>query len=372
MSRQSLTIGRVLGIPVALDYSWFLVFVLVSWMLGRSYFPAEFPGWSPFWYWAVAVVTTLLLFASVLIHEIGHSIAARYFHLPVKRIVLFIFGGVAQIVGEPPSAKAEFWIALAGPITSFVLGILFHGILDFTTPLPQLFAIVKYLAMINIVLAVFNLTVEVAVMIGIAGDEAVAADIVVGLHPLDHVHRERQTGDPGFAFLFIFLGALQIIGGRLGDGLWTLFIGWFLDNAAVSQIHLIEIKTALEGHRVAEAMSRNFATLPADLSLEDIVRHHILGQGRRYALVEDQGKIIGLVTLHHLQQVAMEELASLTVRDIMLPISKSRMVTPDKDLWEALELMDAEGVNQLPVVSGGEVVGILTREHLVSFIKHMA
>lgn len=368
MSRQSLTIGRVLGIPVALDYSWFLVFVLVSWILGRSYFPTEFPGWSPFWYWAVAVITTLLLFASVLIHEIGHSITARYFRLPVKRIVLFIFGGVAQIVGEPPSAKAEFWIALAGPVTSFILGILFQWLTGFTTSLPQLFAIVKYLAMINIVLAVFNLIpgfpldggrVFRAIVWGITKNFRKATFVAAGV-------------GRGFAFLFIFLGALQIIGGRLGDGLWTLFIGWFLDNAAVSQIHLIEIKTALEGHRVAEAMSRNFTTLPADMSLEEIVRHHILGQGRRYALVEEQGKIIGLVTLHHLQQVAMEELASLTVRDIMLPISDSRMVTPDKDLWEALELMDAEGVNQLPVISNGEVVGILTREHLVSFIKNMA
>ncbi len=367
MSRQSITIGRVFGIPVAVDYSWFLIFILVSWILAQSYFPQEFPGWQTIAYWSVAVITAILLFASVLVHEIGHSLIARIFHLPVKRIVLFIFGGVAQIVGEPPSAKAEFWIALAGPVTSFVLGIAFHLMAGFTEGSPQLFAIVKYLAMINIVLAVFNLLpgfpldggrVFRAIVWGITKNFRKATFVAAGV-------------GRGFAFLFIFWGALLIIKGNLGDGLWTLFIGWFLDNAAVSQIHLIEIKAALEGHRVAEAMSRNFATLPADVSLEEIVHHHILGLGRRYALVEENGKVIGLLTLHHLQQVEVDQLAKLTARDIMLPISDSRMVTPDKDLWEALELMDAEGVNQLPVVENGEVVGLLTRESLVSFLKNM-
>ncbi len=367
MSRQSLVIGRVWGIPIAVDYSWFLVAILVSWMLARSYFPTEFPGWSNFAYWSVAVITTLLLFASVLLHEIGHSLTARWFRLPVKRIVLFIFGGIAQIVGEPPSARAEFWIALAGPITSFILGAVFHVISGWVAPVPQLLAITKYLAMINIVLAVFNLIpgfpldggrVFRAIVWGVTKNFRKATFIAAGV-------------GRGFAFLFIFLGALQILSGKIGDGLWTLFIGWFLDNAARSQIDLIEIKTALEGHRVVEAMSRNFVTLPADMPLSEIVHHHILGLGRRYALITENNHVVGLLTLHHLQQVPVEELEQATARDIMLPLSSSRYVTPQQDLWEALELMDAEGVNQLPVVEDGHVVGILTREHLVTFLKNL-
>ncbi len=368
MSRQSWVIGRIFGIPIAIDYSWFLVVILVSWMLATSYFPAEFPGWQPSIYWIIAVVTTLLLFASVLLHEIGHSLTARIFHLPVKRIILFIFGGVAQIVGEPPSAKAEFWIALAGPITSFLLGGIFHWISGQVTDWPQIFALTKYLAMINIVLAVFNLIpgfpldggrVFRAIIWGITKNFRKATFIAAGV-------------GRGFAFLFIFLGAMQILSGRIGDGLWTLFIGWFLDNAATSQIHLIEIKAALEGHKVAEAMSHNFVTIPADLPLEEIVHHHILGLGRRYALATDNGEVKGLLTLHQLQQVPVDALPQMKVADILLPITQSRSVTPQDDLWSALELMDAEGVNQLPVVEDGRVVGILTREHLLTFLKNLA
>ncbi len=367
MSRQSWVIGRVWGIPIAVDYSWFLVAILVSWMLARSYFPAEFPGWSNLTYWSVAIITTLLLFASVLLHEIGHSLTARWFRLPVKRIVLFIFGGIAQIVGEPPSARAEFWIALAGPITSLVLGGIFYWFAEWVAPVPQLFALTKYLSMINIVLAVFNLIpgfpldggrVFRAIVWGTTKNFRKATFIAAGV-------------GRGFAFLFISLGALQILSGKIGDGLWTLFIGWFLENAASSQIHLIEIKTALEGHRVVEAMSHNFITLPAHMPLSEIVQHHILGLGRRYALISDGHQVVGLLTLHHLQQVPLAELQHTTAGDIMLPLSSSRYVRPDQDLWEALELMDAEGVNQLPVVEQGEVVGVLTREHLLTFLKNL-
>lgn len=157
--RNTIPLGRILGIPVGVDYSWFLIFVLLTWMLAMNYFPHEFGNWSAFEYWGVAAVTTIMLFVSVLLHELGHSTVAMRYDIEVRSITLFIFGGLAEIKKEPPKASAEFWIAIAGPIVSFLLAGIFFLIERATGTLPALWAITKYLALINFILAVFNLEV---------------------------------------------------------------------------------------------------------------------------------------------------------------------------------------------------------------------
>ena len=150
MNRNAtIPLGRILGIPIDLDYSWFLIFVLLAWTLAVRYYPTEFPGWPSVQYWILGAVTAIMLFASVLLHELGHSVVAMRYGIPVRRITLFIFGGIAQIGAEPPSASAEFWIAIAGPAVSLALAILFRWLQPVATPLPAVFALVTYLAYIN-------------------------------------------------------------------------------------------------------------------------------------------------------------------------------------------------------------------------------
>ena len=157
MTRHNIPLGRILGIPIGLDYSWFVVFTLFTWMLARSYFPAEFKHWPLLLYWFMGAATTIMLFVSVLLHELGHSVVAQRYKIPVRSITLFLFGGVAQIGTEPPSAIAEFLIAMAGPLVSLALAIFFYVVTPLAAGMEPLFGLVKYLAYINLALVLFNL-----------------------------------------------------------------------------------------------------------------------------------------------------------------------------------------------------------------------
>ncbi|NOX37332.1 MAG: CBS domain-containing protein [Calditrichaeota bacterium] len=367
MNKNTISLGRIFGIPLNVDSSWFLIFALLSWMLASNYYPREFPGWPLWQYWFMGMFTSIFLFVSVLLHELGHSLVARHFHLPVQRITLFVFGGIAQIAGEPPSARAEFWIALAGPIVSFALAALFHLITPLVQGWDALFAFFKYLAFINLILAGFNLIpgfpldggrIFRSILWGITKNLRKATFIAANVGRF-------------FAFAFIFLGAMQIIAGHIMDGLWTIFIGLFLESAASSQIQQQEMRTLLVRHKVNEAMNPNFAIVPADSSLQEIVDHHVLGMGRRAVIVVDDGEIAGMLTLHHLKSVSPDKWPQVRVAEVMLPASQMRWVTPDTDLWSALQAMDRDGVNQLPVLQDGKLVGIITRGDLISFLNYL-
>ncbi len=367
MNKNAISLGRIFGIPLNVDASWFLIFVLLSWMLARNYYPGEFPGWPLWQYWFMGMLTSIFLFVSVLLHELGHSLVAQHFQLPVQRITLFVFGGIAQIAGEPPSARAEFWIALAGPVVSIALAALFHLIAPLLHGWDALFALFKYLAFINFILAAFNLIpgfpldggrIFRSILWGITKNLRRATFIAANVGRF-------------FAFAFIFLGALQIIAGHIMDGLWTIFIGLFLESAASSQIQQQEMRTLLVRHKVNEAMNPNFAIVPADASLQEIVDHHVLGVGRRAVIVMDDGEIAGMLTLHHLKSVSPDKWPRVRVAEVMLPARQMRWVTPDTDLWSALQAMDRDGVNQLPVLQDGKLVGIITRGDLISFLNYL-
>ncbi len=367
MNRQNIFLGRILGIPIGLDYSWFLIFVLLSWMLAVDYFPAEFKHWPVWEYWLAGTVTSVMLFVSVLLHELGHSLVARRFKLPVRRITLFVFGGVAEIVGEPPSAWSEFWIALAGPLVSFALGAFFHFVQPLFSSQTALFAIVKYLAFINLILALFNLIPGFP----LDGGRIFRAIIWGVTRNLRKSTVIAGTVGRFIAFLFIFVGVMQIFAGRVADGLWTIFIGWFLESAAASQIHQQELRDVLSHVPVARAMNRYYRIIPANSTLLDLVREHILGEGRRYLIVMKGEQLVGMLTLHHLKKIPQEDWANTTAEEVMIPLSQLKWITPDTSLWEALKEMDQDGVNQLPVIQDGNLVGVLSREDLVTFLRQV-
>jgi Zn-dependent protease/predicted transcriptional regulator len=365
LNRQGISLGRILGIPLGLDYSWFLAFVLITWLLAVSYYPAEFSNRPVIEYWIVAAVTALMLFVSVLLHELGHSVVARHYKLPVRSITLFIFGGVAQIEAEPPSPSAEFWIALAGPAVSLGLAVIF-GLLQLgLTTLAPLLALAKYLAYINGMLALFNLIPGFPLDGG-----RVFRAIVWGItHNLRRATLIAANVGRGIAFLFILWGVWQMFSGHFGDGLWIAFIGWFLENAASAQVHQQVAHDLLAGHQVAEAMTRDYASISPETTLQHLVDDHILGAGRRCLMVMRDDEPIGLLTLHNLKEVPRAEWHTTTAAQTMIPINAVKRVRPETELGEAMAEMDRDGVNQLPVMVDGHCQGLLSRGDLVDFMR---
>ncbi len=243
MFRHAIPLGRVFGIIVDLDYSWFLVFGLLTWILAVSYYPAEFKNWSQEMYWIMGAATAILLFVSVLLHELGHSVVAKGFGIPVPRITLFVFGGVSQIATEPSDAKKEFWMAVAGPAVSFVLAAGFWELRLILRSAPPLFALAKYMASLNLVLGVFNLIPGLPLDGG-----RVFRAIVWGIsHDFRRATSVATLTGRFFGFLLIFIGVWQVLSGNLLNGVWTAFIGWFLESAAASQLQQ-EVSKGLAGH----------------------------------------------------------------------------------------------------------------------------
>jgi Zn-dependent protease/CBS domain-containing protein len=365
MNRQGVSLGRILGIPIWLDYSWFLAFVLITWMLATSYFPAEFNNWPAAQYWVVGAVTAMMLFVSVLLHELGHSVIAMRYKIPVRSITLFIFGGVAQIGAEPPSARAEFWTALAGPLVSFALAGIFGVLQLVLTGIAPLLALAKYLAYINGMLGLFNLIPGFP----LDGGRVFRAVVWGAAHSLRRATLIAANVGRVIAFLFILLGVWQMLTGNFGNGLWIAFIGWFLENAASAQVQQQAAHDLMADHRVSEAMSRGYSAISPDTTLQQLVDDHILGAGRRCLMVMRDDETVGLLTLHNVKVVPRAEWPTATAAQTMIPINAVKRVGPDTELWQAMAQMDRDGVNQLPVMTDGHCMGMLSRGDLVDFMR---
>ncbi len=365
MSRQTIPLGRIFGIPIGLDYSWFLVFALLTWTFAVSYYPTAFPTWTTSEYWVLGAVTAVMLFVSVLLHELGHSVVARRYKIPVRSITLFVFGGVAQIGAEPPSAVAEFWIAIAGPVVSVALAALFTVLRLGAATVEPLLALAKYLAYINGTLAVFNLIPGFP----LDGGRIFRAIVWGTTHNLRRATLIAANVGRVIAFAFIVVGVTQIFAGNVGGGIWIAFIGWFLESAAHSQVQQQMIQGLLAGHKVSEAMGTNVAVIPADVTLQELVDHHILASGRRSFIVTAAERVLGLLTLHLVKDVPRLEWQATTAAQAMIPVERMKWVRPEVGLWTAMEEMDRDGVNQLPVMADSQVIGMLTREDVISYLR---
>ena len=365
MNRHTISLGRIMGIPIGLDYSWFLIFGLITWSTAVGYYPAEYKNWPAAQYWIVGAATAIMLFVSVLLHELGHSAVAMYYRIRVRSITLYIFGGISQIETEPGSAMAQFWISLAGPAVSFALaGFFFLARTVFANSEPLL-ALGNYLVYINIVLGVFNLIpgfpldgggVFRAVVWGITHNRRRATLLAANLGRF-------------IAYLFIMLGVWQIFSGNFMNGVWIAFIGWFLESAAKGQVHQLAFHDILVGHTVAQAMNRQYTEIPADITLQHLVDDHILGGGRRSFVVKKGDEAVGLLTLHHVKEVPRSEWPTTMSAQVMIPIERTKRVKPEAELSTALDQMDRDGVNQLPVMVDEKIQGMLSREDVITFLR---
>lgn len=365
MNRHTIPLGRVHGIPIDLDYSWFLIFILLTWILAVNYFPAEFKGGTTAQYWLMGAVTTVLFFGSVIVHELAHSVVALHYKIPVNRITLFIFGGVSQIAAEPPSPSAEFNIAVVGPLTSIALGAIFYLLEPLFGNYTPALAVTKYLALINVSLGVFNLIpgfpldggrVFRAIVWGVTKNFRRATFIAA------------NTGR-FFGFLFIVIGVWQAFGGNVINGLWIAFIGWFLESAATAQVQQQVVHDQLFGHKVSEAMEDKCAQIPSDSTLQNVVDQEVLAHGRRCFLVNRGEHIVGLLTLDNIKEVPRSSWTTTTAAQVMIPMEKLATIDPNAELWTAMEKMGQDGVNEMPVMRGDNFVGMLSRSDIVKYLQ---
>lgn len=365
MLKSNLGLGRIAGIPVRVHISWFLVFLMVTWNLAGSVFPQQYPAWSPGLYLVAGLVTSVLFFVSVLLHELAHSLVALRRGLPVRDITLFIFGGVSEISEEPQTPATEFLMALVGPLTSLVLG----GLLLAAAVLSRgssgfLSALCLYLGEINISLGLFNLIPGFP----LDGGRVLRSILWYRSRNLPRATRIASLVGQGVAYLFIVAGIWQIFIGQWGNGVWIAFIGWFLDNAAQSSYRQMAVRNMLVGHTVREIMTQDCYPLSPAMLLEELVRGHILGTGRRCFPIVEDGQLRGLLTLHNVKGVPQAQWGAVTVEQVMTPLAQIKAVGPDDGLWSVMQEMTEGGVNQLPVMEGSQLVGMLRRDNLVSFM----
>ncbi|MGH7254812.1 MAG: M50 family metallopeptidase [Nitrospirales bacterium] len=358
-------IGRVLGIPIKIHVSWFLVFLLVTWTLATAYLPDLLPGLEPFRYWAMGGVAALLLFVSVLLHELGHSAVALRYRIPIKQITLFIFGGVAEMRREPPGPRAEFLIAIAGPIVSFLLGVALLGSAAFTRLPDGLVVLAVLLGSINLQLGLFNLIPGFP----LDGGRVLRAGLWAWSGDFYRATMQASLAGQGFGVAFGGFGAVLLLGAIAGvlpgplaaNAGWIILIGLFLFAAAGASRQQAAVRAALAQVSVGDLMIRDITPLDADLTIDEAVNLHFVRQGEGGFLVEDQGQLVGMVTVQDVQAQPESLWAWRRLRDIMQPWDPAMVTGPDAPALGALEQMLREGYSRLAVLQNGELVGVITR-----------
>lgn len=364
-----LRIARIIGIPIYVDPTWLIIFALITWSVSRE-FLATHAQWSAAQNWGAAALASVLFFASVLFHELAHSVLAKRYKIRVISITLFIFGGVARIERDPEKAIQEFNIAAAGPLASGFLAALFFALALGSPEGGMAAAVAGWLWRTNGLLAVFNLLpgfpldggrIFRAVLWGATGNYSRATRIAGGAGKL-------------VAYAMILLGAYAALANHsLQSGIWLAFIGWFLLNAAQESVAQLAIRETLSGLRASDVMSQEIPTFAPDHSLEDYAAE-VLRTGRRCHLVVVEDRLVGMMSVYTLNSVAREEWPRLSVQAVMIPRERILWASPEEPLLTLLERILSADVNQIPVVSntsdgGSHIVGMITRDSILRVMQ---
>src|SRR5438445_2500680 len=368
--KAQVKVGRIAGISIGLHYSWFIIALLIALSLAQ-HFRAVAPQWSGIEVWMAAVITGLLFFATLLLHELAHSLVAKTRGLRVRAITLFALGGVSQIETEASDAKSEFWIAIAGPVTSVVIGLVVlgtawvNGWKPGTEPATPVISVLVWLGYINIMLAVFNMIPGYP----LDGGRVLRAVIWWITRNADRATRLAAQVGQVVAFIFILLGLFQFFKGQNFGGLWLAFIGWFLLDASRASYVSVELMAGLRGRHVADLMDRECATVEGHLSLQDFVNEYLLRSGRRCYVVVRGGEVTGLITPNEVKAVPRELWPQTSIQSVMRPLGQLRTVSPETPALQALEMMSSEDINQLPVMSNGRLEGVFSRSHVLRILR---
>jgi Zn-dependent protease/predicted transcriptional regulator len=385
--RTGLRIGKIFGINIHVDWSWIFIFLLIMWDLAAGVFPELHPGWGIGLIWGTSLVASLLFFASVLAHELAHSLVAKANGIPVHDITLFLFGGVSNIQSEPSSSGVEFLMAIVGPLTSIILGLIFlffsgsaSAGLEVVTantlqPLSQLnplSTLLLWLGPINILLGVFNL------IPGFPLDGGRVLRSIIWAISKDLRQATLWASWAGQFVAWIFIGAgismifgisIPFLGSGFIGGLWIAFIGWFLNGAAVQSYQKVVIEDVLEGVSVDQLMRTNPPTVLSGISVNILVHGHIMGTDERAFPVMDNGRMIGIVCIEDVRKVPQERWDRVMVNEIMTPINQLVLAAPGDDASHALHQLADRDVNQMPVLENGNLIGMLRRRDIMRWLQ---
>jgi Zn-dependent protease/predicted transcriptional regulator len=351
---------KIFGIPISLNYSWFIIFALIAWTLSTGYFPQVRPYLSTSTYWIAGLISTALLFVSVLIHELSHSLVALAHGLTIRGITLFIFGGVAQIAEEPEDAKTELKMAAAGPLTSFVLAIIFFGLSRLAraiSPVSITATIFFYLFLINLILALFNLIPGFP----LDGGRILRAYLWKKSGDQERATRTATNVGRWFGNILIFFGFVNLLWGRFLNGAWLILIGIFLRQAAAEAYQLANLLHLVAGVKVREAMNKNVVSIPSQLTLDYVVQDYFLRYRYSCFPVVAGGELIGTITVDDVKEVPRRLWGARTASEVMKTLPGELTVSPEDDVADSFKKMLYSRVKTIPVVDDGRLIGIITR-----------
>lgn len=362
LTQGSWELGSIMNIPIRIHFSWLLVFGLITWSLSTQYFPSIAPNLPQAAYWTKGLLAALLLFASVAFHELAHSWVAKHYGMTISGITLFIFGGVAELKGEPPHPKAEFWIALAGPLSSFFLAFLFFIFGFYSSNGVQ--ALVTYLAQINLFLGIFNLIPGFPM----DGGRILRSALWSKQKDLFSATQKAAAFGRGIGLFFIFFGIFSLFG-RMPGGIWLMLIGWFLYSAAQASVQHAALQQSLFGIKVKDILIRQPVSLPSDLSLNEAVNHYFLKEGFGGFPVIEKGRFLGFVTLKEIKKIPRSDWDQVRLAEVVVPYQDKWEISLEDEAIKSLELMIHEDLGRLAVRDKGALVGMITRNGIARYLQ---
>jgi Zn-dependent protease/predicted transcriptional regulator len=353
---NALTLFRVAGIPVRVHVSWLVIYGLLAWSLSVGYFPQVLPDMPVRAHWVSGLVAALLLFVSVFVHELSHSVVARSRGLPVRAITLHIFGGVSELEREPDTPGLEFWMALAGPLTSFVLGGLAFAAAGLADARPALVAILRYLAVVNVMVGLFNLVPGFP----LDGGRVLRAVLWRARGDLQWATRVASRAGSTVGLILMGLGVLRALTGDFFGGLWFVLIGLFLRQAAEGSYRQLVLRRALGPLAVRDVMTREVVHVAPDLSVARAVSDYFWRYHVTSFPVLDGGRVVGLLSIHGVGEVPQDRWERTVVREVMLPLTEALSASPDDRVPAALDKLSRNGLGRLAVLDHGRLAGYLS------------
>ena len=365
MNGPKIRLGKLLGITFQIDPTWFVVFTLITLSL-TSRFAEEYPHWTTLTYWIVGIVTSILFFVSVVLHELAHSAVAISNGIPVRSITLFIFGGVAQISREANLPLTEFLVAAAGPAASIMISVFFAGLWLLGKGSSEVVAALgKWLAQINLTLALFNLIPGFP----LDGGRILRSIIWALSGNFGTATRAASTLGKLVAYVFIIMGVVIGLRGNFINGLWIGFIGWFLLNAAQQSFQQVILRESLSGIKANDMMTRDCPRIHQGITVAQFIEDFLLRTGQHCFLVMDQDLLLGIITLREVNKTPRDRWDQVRVEEVMLPLQQLKWVSPDQDIVKILEYMDREDINQVPVVEEGRLLGMVGRQEILRLLQ---
>ena len=363
---SSIGIGRVLGIRVDIHFSLFLIVAFLTWSLATGFLPDRYPGWSTATYWSTGFVCALSLFVSVLLHELAHSLVAIRRGYRVEGITLFLLGGVSSIASESRSAADDFVISVVGPLSSLAIAAIIGIVAVASGGASPGYAAIEYVAIINLLLGLFNLLPAFP----LDGGRVLRAAIWAVTGSFRRASGVSTRSGQVVGLLLVAFGIYQVIQGHALPGIWAAMVGWFLNRAASASRSQDEVQNVLEGVTVDDVMDISPPTVGSDTTIHQAVFGQLVRGSVRALIVCEGERVAGILSISDVRKVPQALWAEKSVRDIMTP-APLKSLTPEDGLDEALSLLGESGIHQAPVLAGDRLVGLLNRAHVIQYFHRI-